>query len=430
MAATGDLPANIPQMVPRIAGPSPTGPAAPIGATVTIAGEVFSQVTHARVERDLQNIAGSFELTVIDETRVRAALMVHIGLSSENVAIKAGAPISIFVDGEIYLVGYIGKPQFRWHGETIECHITGRDKTGDLVDCAALPNGPVEFRGVDLTHVAKQVCEPFGIPVIAEVDVGAPFERLALHKHQTALTFLEGAARQRSVLLVSNGIGGLLLTRGGSSRGPAPLRVGDNVQEVNVEFDWDQRFSDYFVTQDSGKKRHGGPRLDHTAVPLESPPPLPTQPSTESDEEAPSIGPMGHAIDPEVLRWRPTVRLTRSQSGMDTVQEQAEWMARVARGTSDHVHFSLLEWRAGPKKALWRPNQIVAVSEPYSGIQRDMLIAGVSFTNDPQGRRTVLRLAGVTAYDRINEAERRKHRGGGKAGPGNLDRTAVPLGPG
>jgi prophage tail gpP-like protein len=378
--------------------------------TVKINNQAFTEVIRVTVSRDLQNIAGTFEVTLVDETRLKAALLSTIGLSSMNAAVKAGNPITILADGEPLLTGWIDRPFFRWNGGAVECHITGRDKTGDLVDCAALPSGPTEFHGVDLLHVAKQVCAPFGITVKADVDIGAPFDRLALHKHQTALVFLESAARQRSVLLVSDGTGGLLLTRGGSTRGPAPLAIGGNIQEVEVEFDWTERFSDFYVTQDTARKRAGGPALSSAMTPPTSATPPASSPAADSAAKSPAIGAMGHAKDPEITRWRPTVRLTRSQSGMSTVQEQAEWMCRVAKGMSDHVHFTVLEWRAGTGKLLWRPNQVVKVTEPYSAIAKDMLIAGVTFTFDETGRKTRLRMAGVTAYDRINEADRKGRR--------------------
>ena len=43
----------------------------------------------------------------------------------------------------------------------------------------------------------------------------------------------------------------------------------------------------------------------------------------------------GHARDPEITRWRPFVKLTKTQSGMSTLQEQAEWQVRVLRGEGD-----------------------------------------------------------------------------------------------
>jgi prophage tail gpP-like protein len=376
--------------------------------SVKIADQTFTQIVAMQVERDLQEIAGTFELTIVDEARLKACLPNAIGIPTTNAPVKAGQPITIMVDAEPILVGWIERPRLIWKSGQIGMVVRGRDKTGDLVECAALPTGPTEFHGLDLLAVANKVCSPFGIPVKKDVDIGAPFERLSKFKHQTALTFLESASRQRSVLLTSDGVGGLVLTRGGSTRAPSDLVIGDNIQEVDAEFDWTHRFSHYYVTQDSAKVRTGSPALDSTVVPLGSTT-VSSTPGNASAAEAPSIGAVGLAIDPEVTRYRPTVRLTRSQSGMSTVQEQAEWMARVSKGQSEQIKLTALEYRTGPKNTLWRPNQVANVSEPYSGLNKDMLIAGVRFVLDEQGRRTIMRICGVTAYDRINEADR--HRG-------------------
>ena len=82
----------------------------------------------------------------------------------------------------------------------------------------------------------------------------------------------------------------------------------------------------------------------------------------------------GHARDPEITRYRPHVRLTRSQSGMSSTQEQAEWAVRVARGMAQSLTVTVLDWRAGADRVLWKPNQLAAVYDPYSGTDKDMLI--------------------------------------------------------
>jgi len=260
------------------------------------------------------------------------------------------------------------------------------------------------------------VCAPFHIPVRADVDIGATFDNLALHPHQTGMEFLESASRQRSVLLTSDGVGGLLLTKGGKTRAPAPVRIGENVQDAEAEFDWSKRFSNYFVKGQTTKNRKSIPApLDSTGVPLSSAPPPPATPGPASAAESAAIVMTGHAIDPEITRWRPTVRLTKTQSGMSTAQEQAEWMLRVARGQSEKLEYIVLDWRAGPDRKLWLPNQVTAVWDPYAGIDKDMLIAGCEYSFGPRGILTRLRLVGVTAYDRINEAERKRSRAPAKS---------------
>ncbi|HQU16620.1 MAG TPA: hypothetical protein PLO69_11035 [Gammaproteobacteria bacterium] len=391
--------------------------------TVRIAGQIFANVVKCRIGRDLEDIAGTFDMVIVDDARLYQAVKLFIGTRQPNPAVHTGDAISIQIDGEPVLTGWIDEAHVQWHAGSISAHIQGRDKTGDLVDCAPAPSLPVQFRGVDLLHVATQVCAPFGIGVTADVDVGAPFTNLVRYKHMTAMRFLESAARQRATLLTSDGIGGLLLTRGGSTRAPASLSIGDNIDGIEAEFDWARRFSDYYVMQDTSHAYASTPGQTLDAAPSA------TEPADGTDITAPTAanaaGTMGHATDPAITRYRPTVRLTRSQSGMSTLQSQAEWMCRVARGNATRVRIEVNSFRAGPHKTLWRPNQITPVFDPYSDLDDEMLIAGVEFVKDNDGVRARLRVVGRNAYDRIDEADRHRHRGKAVSTSGPL-LTAVP----
>lgn len=376
-----------------------------------MAGFEFTQFSKVDIARDLQDIAGTFALDCVDEARLRQALPVWLGNgTTKQQAIIAGLGVELLIDDETVLIGWIEKLSLKWSASKIECHMAGRDRTGDLVECGALPDGPAEFKNVDLLHVARHVCDPFGIPVRADVDIGAPFERLAAAPHESALAFLEKAARQRSVLMTSDGVGGLLLTRGGKTRAPAPLTAGDNVLDIGVDYDWTHRFSRYIVKGQTGHAHGGSAVLDHSVEPLDGDDPAPSAPGSASGAAAHSIVMTGEARDPEVTRYRPVVRVVRTQAGSSSVQEQAEWALRVAKGQSEQVHITVLDWRDGPKRDLWRPNQVVLVSDPYSGLDKDMLIAGVAFSFGADGMKTALRLAGVTAFDRINEPQHRRQR--------------------
>ncbi len=372
------------------------------------AGVEWTRWTHASVSRDLQNISGGFELEYIDDGRIAQSLPDLLMPPPFFQIVRAGMACIISIDGETVLDGYIDDVNISWEASSLRASITGRDKTGDLVDCAALPDGPSEFRKVDLLTVARTVCAPYGITASADVDIGETFERLALAPHETAMAFLEKGARQRSVLLVSDGIGGLLLTRGGTTRGAAPLTRPGNIAGGGLRSTWRTRFSDYYVKGQTDTRRAtagGAPALSSLVVPPSSG----YEPNYAVQTTARSTTLMtGHARDPEITRYRPTVRLTRSQSGMSTTQEQAEWALRVARGQADVLTYTVLEWRGNGE--LWRPNTRVQVTDPYADLDKEMLIAGVHFTYGEDGQKTQLRLVGVTAYDRINEAQRRRQR--------------------
>jgi prophage tail gpP-like protein len=409
--------------------------------TVTIGSIALNQVTHFDLSRDLQDISGTFSVTVIDEKRViAAAAAISADVDQYPGLIMPGPAVTIAIDGTPVLTGWLEKITGKTTAKSLTCKLAGRDKTGDLVECAAFPKGPTEYRNIGLLAFVTLICAPYGIPVRADVDLGDVFDRLSMSPHETALAAIDKAARQRSVLVVSDGVGGLLLTRGGTTRGAAPIRMGEAAYEGDFDIDFSHRFSHYYVKgqTDSSRQRKGIPAaLNSTVQPLSAggtavAAPATVTPPTQSatSTASQSILMTGLAIDPLITRWRPTLRLTRTQSGMSSVQEQAEWTLRVAKGRSFSQRYRVLDWRAGPQNALWQPNSVVMVYDPYAGVDADRLIAGVRFTYDEQGERTELRVVDLTAYDRVNEAQKRRSASRPTAKtktPVKLDSTVYPL---
>lgn len=404
--------------------------------TLTIGGTTISQVTRFELSRDLQDISGTFQCEVVDQKRVIAAVAdASADVDRYPGLIIPGPAVTIAIDGTAVLTGWLEKVTGKSTATSLSCTLAGRDRAGDLVECAAFPKGPNEFRNIGLLAFVQQLCKPFGISVRSEVDTGAVFDRLSMSPHETALAAIDKAARQRSVLVVSDGVGGLILTRGGSTRGVAPLRMGELVYEGNFDIDFSHRFSHTYVKgqTDSSRSRAGNKaKLDSSVTPLTvagvvlPPRTITLNAQSFSDAAAQSVIMTGLAIDPLITRWRPTVRLTRTQSGMSSVQEQAEWALRVAKGRCYAQSYSVLDWRAGPNQALWQPNSVVAVYDPFAGVDGDRLIAGVKFVYDDKGERTELRVVDLTAYDRVNEASKRRSASRKKV-TGPLDSSVTPL---
>ncbi|MHB1305381.1 MAG: phage baseplate assembly protein [Acidiphilium sp.] len=377
-------------------------PSAPASRRVslTVDGHQFGQWQSASVDRDLRNISGQFTLQLFDSGRAAQAFRPNLDQGPPFEIIKAGMSCAVALDGETVLKGYIDDIHVAWAAHGIR--VSGRDATGDLVDCAASPTGPVEWRNLTLTQLAAAFCKPFGIAVRADVDVGTAFPVFGIEAGETAMLAIERAARQRGVLVVSDGVGGLLLTRGGATRAPGALTIPGNIVGAHYTSSWRQRFSDYYVKGQTSTQqaRYGGvcrltPLLDPVNAPV-GPPPASATPA-----ETVSVAMTGHVSDPEITRYRPTVRGVRTQSGSSSVQAQAEWALRVARGMGEQAHYTVADWRANG--ALWLPNALVSVSDPYAGIDKDMLIASVSYRQSAQGASAVIGVAGRTAFDRIDE---------------------------
>lgn len=399
--------------------------------SLAIDGLVFDRWTRVEITRDLSEISAGFTLDVVDAARLDAAFPGAPLPPPIPPALDVQQPAVLRIDGEVVLTGWIDTLRLRADGTGTAATISGYDTTHDLVDCAAAPEGPAEYRGLTLTQIAERICAPFGIAVRADVDVGDAFPRFGIDPAETAMEALEKAARQRGVLLVGDGLGGLLITRGGQRRGPYPLRLGELVGQMELERSSRDRFRDYWVkgqTERAGGTRAAAPALVRTATPLgaDAPPPPAITPRSE---EARGVVMTGHARDGEVARYRPKVTLARSQSGGASVQDQADWQLRVARGLSDRMRCTVADWRAGDDRALWRPNELVLVEDAYSGQQGDMLVSGVTYSFDERGIRTELRLNGPDAFDLLPEPETDTRRGRDRKAPAKpLVTTATPLG--
>ena len=182
--------------------------------SLTINGAVFSNWLSLTLTRDMRDLTGKFSLSGYDVARAAAAMPATAWPGTLPAPAQRRQSCAVALDGETVLTGWIDKLAGSWDDKSLSLTVEGRDRTGDLVDCAAAPNGPAEWQGATLLQVAQQICAPFGIAVRAQTDTGGPFARLAINPHESALSVLEKASRQRGVLVVSDGVGGLLLTTG------------------------------------------------------------------------------------------------------------------------------------------------------------------------------------------------------------------------
>ncbi len=396
--------------------------------TLVVDGLPYDAWTTVTISRDLGEIAGSFDLDLDDLGRTSSAL--PYGLHGGGIPFAKFQAVQLLLDGELVLVGYIDMVGPSIGAGTVGVRVTGRDKVGQLVDCAAAPFGPVEYRKIKLEALAAKLAEPFGVTVRAEVDTGDPIEKVSIDTGETVMSVLEKYQRKKAVLFVSDGIGGLVITRSGNGRAPGRIVCPGNVVSSQGQFDGRQQFSPVVV---KGQGEHGGGKrgkkaaLDREALPLDTP----LTPAPDADKpsgvESRATSIMGVAWDDEVPIWRPAVKTPRAKGSLVDADTEAKWWVSTARGKAESCGYTLPDWRADG--TLWRPNEMVPVSDAYQLIEKDLLVAGVNYHYGADGTRAELRVCGREAYELLPEGD--DDEGGGKGGKRekstDLDRTAEPL---
>lgn len=426
-----------------------------------VAGRVLQTWTRGEAGRDLADIAGSFRIEYLDEVR-SADLLGET--APEFAAIRDRDPVEVSINGVVVLKGRVDDINLDADDSHAHCVISGRDLTGDLVDCSASPTGPGEYRQIQLETLVSNLANPYRMTVSTQVSTGAPFTLVALEPTDTVMGAIEKHSRQRGVLVTSDGVGGIVLTQAGTTRATDRLNFPGNVVRLQARISGRGRFSDIWV-KGAFSNLLGPPQatLSAAAAPLSSMPSLPpAAPTRQSVEQSCTIR-YGHCVDPAVRHYRPRVWLSATQSGgsvaaqqtsnppLDataqglstdsgpapaayhagtrkprrkrskpredadpwTLQDQADWRMRTARAQATARVYTVpsLKNAAGD---LWLPNQIVSVRDVYSGLDQDMLIGAVTWSEDEHAIETRISVVDPDVYD-LTGSEDHQHKGARKA---------------
>ncbi|MEN6330799.1 MAG: phage baseplate assembly protein [Smithella sp.] len=347
-----------------------------IDVTLQVNGANYRGWKNIEVSIGMEQISGSFKMVASDRWHGQDTAW----------PILADDACRVLIGSTTVITGYVDEANPEYDAKSHSLNITGRDATGDLVDCSAIYKSG-QWSGADLLKIAKDLCSPFGINVQADVDVGKKFAKFALQEGETVFEAIERAARQRGVLLLSDGAGGLLITRAGESRIDAALIKGENIERASGTFSHKERYSQYII-------KGQAPGGDVFAEPSHH-----AQLKAKSEDEM-------------VRRYRPLIIYAEQGDG-STYKDRATWERNVRAGRSARLQYTVTGWEYKPGK-LWLPNRIVPAKDSYIGVDMDMLITRCTYTLDDNGSRTALELCRREAFDLVNLPNMKRASGLGK----------------
>jgi prophage tail gpP-like protein len=339
-------------------------------ASVSLAvdGAEYQGWKSARVTRGIECISGRFDLEASDRWSGQTP-------AGPRPIAKESSCV-LYLEGQPMISGYIDGVSMSYGPADHRLSVSGRDRSGSLVDSSAFL-GKWEFIGVPLETLVRRICEPFGIPVTVQSGLKIPRlpTRISIDPGDTAFEAIERACRMCGVLPIAYGEGAIILTRAGSEGTTTALVEGQNILAASATFDASRRYRRYIVTgQHPGNDEYVG---DAT------------------------VRVRGEALDATVRRAE-RVLVVRAEGSVTPAQAKlrAQWEAKVRAARGDAVTVRVQGWKQGDGK-LWPVNALVPVESPTLGLrgESEMLITEATFSLDEQGGTTTeLRLARPDAF--------------------------------
>lgn len=301
--------------------------------------------TALRATTSIEHAAGAFELEVTGRWGA--------GELPFNV-LKPGVECTLKLAGQTVITGWIDALTREIDDRDCRVSLSGRDKTADLVDCSA--RVPSAYTDRTLDQIAEDQCRDYGITVTTTGAVGKPFKRVVVEPGESVFELLERLARQRGVLLLPDGAGGLIIGQVGTEQAPAPLVLGGNLLSLRYTADFRDRFSEYQgLGQSAGSDDWSGKQA--------------AQVKASATDEAAGAG-------------RRRLKIIVGETGETDLDARVKWERAVRYGRSLSLQARVHGWAVDGQ--LWRQNTRVQVHAPQMGMDGAFLVTGVTYTLDNQ----------------------------------------------
>lgn len=317
-----------------------------------------------RIERSLDTISGAFSLSVSDKWDA----------GSVPWPIKPGDKCDIVAEGETLISGYVDVINTSFNAKDRSITVQGRDKSADMVDCSA-NNQPGSWENITIGDLAKKLAEPFGVAVNDKSGDKTAFKLAKLQPGETAYEMLERYARQRGILTVADGKGGIDLIKPDSQKAAVSLVQGVNILSASGTADHSNRFSEYLVT---GQNFGSDTAFADAAAQVEA-----------------------KAKDSEIRTARKLVIVAANATDTAGMKAVAEWESTVRAARSSPLKVTVQGWRQGLGGPVWRPGQLVSVQSSWLrlDVPKDFMINAVTLSkSDSSGTLAELELMRPSAY--------------------------------
>jgi prophage tail gpP-like protein len=327
-----------------------------------INGAKYGGWKDVEITRSMETLSGRFRLGLTERWPGQ----------NRDRPIRLADTCSVQIGNTTVITGYVDDIEQSYDATSHTLTITGRDKSGDLVDCSA-KHSPGQWKNQPLEAIVQDLAQPFGIRIITEVPTGARFPSFAIEQGETVHEVIERLCKLRGVLCIPDGAGNIVITQTTQAKAAIALITGENILKGAIKLSAKDQFSEIIVKGQTEGSDTANPKVN-------------TTPSAQSR-------------DATVRRHRPLIVLAEGQADGAICQKRADWETATRKAKGFEAQYSVNDWQQGQTGPLWGINQRVRVRDKVCKVDESLITSGITFRLDDQGGRiTELSLAKPEAF--------------------------------
>jgi prophage tail gpP-like protein len=316
--------------------------------TIRIKGKEWAGWSQVTILRSVDNIAGAFKLRFTDAFK-----------DGMKANFSFGDVVTIAVNGYRVLTGYLDGIDYGYTDKENSVLLSGRDVTGQLVDCSYTGDA-TEWKNQSVSGLVSKLLAPFDIGLTIEdaatANAARRIETFKATEGEKVFALIAQLCIDNQLMPICLGDGRLTLAQGGSKRKMTDgIQLPGNAQSGQFSGSDTDRFSSYLVK---------GMGNGTAAKSLEA-----------------FISPFGEYSDDIVVLPRHLVVFPETPADAGQCQARAEWEARYAAGMSRRFTYGLTSWTQKDGKP-WDIHSLVQVQDKLMNLNTELYIREIEYTRN------------------------------------------------
>jgi prophage tail gpP-like protein len=335
--------------------------------TLQVGNQQLSGWQRVSVVRSMDSIPAGFDIEVTEKFPLTA-----------DINLQAGQPCTVTIGGDLVLTGYVDRYTSMVSASMHTVRISGRSKSADLVDCSAFigdkDHPSFQVKAGNALSIAQAIAQPYGVTIQSLAGNGADVLQFNINLGETCWEIIDRLIRVSGFVAYDMPDGSLMLARAGTDKMASGFALGQNIEQGDIAYSMDGRFSDYEGHFLSVVTYGVGGELTDT-----------------------SAGPIYH--DEGVPRFRKRFVVSEQMSdGQSLAGQRALWERNRRYGRAQQFNVTCDSWRDAAG-ALWAPNHLAPISAAALKLANaSWVIGGVTYTRDENGQHARLILMPVEAF--------------------------------